>query len=209
MQILYVLIAVLVFGILIFVHELGHYITARLFGVTIYEFALGMGPKLISFVSKKTGIRYSVRLLPIGGYVRMAGEDEVSEDPNALSKKAAWKRLIITSAGSLMNLLCGVLVMFLLVCASPYVPSTIVHSFLPEEGTATSADSGLQAGDRILRVGDVKVHIGNQVYYEIMRNGVVPIDITVERNGQIMTLPDVKFPTETDSGQTVAIPDLS
>ena len=83
---LYVLLAILLFGILIFIHELGHYIFARIFGVTVNEFSIGMGPKLISVKSKKTGIAYSLRLLPIGGFVSMAGEDEESEDPNSINR---------------------------------------------------------------------------------------------------------------------------
>ena len=87
---LYVLLAILLFGILIFIHELGHYIFARIFGVTVNEFSIGMGPKLISVKSKKTGIAYSLRLLPIGGFVSMAGEDEESEDPNSINRKPVW-----------------------------------------------------------------------------------------------------------------------
>lgn len=95
---LYVLLAILLFGILIFIHELGHYIFARIFGVTVNEFSIGMGPKLISVKSKKTGIAYSLRLLPIGGFVSMAGEDEESEDPNSINRKPVWQRIIITAA---------------------------------------------------------------------------------------------------------------
>ena len=91
---LYVLLAILLFGILIFIHELGHYIFARVFGVTVNEFSIGMGPKLISVKSKKTGIAYSLRLLPIGGFVSMAGEDEESEDPNSINRKPVWQRII-------------------------------------------------------------------------------------------------------------------
>ena len=79
---LYVIFAILLFGALIFIHELGHYIFARIFGVTVYEFAIGMGPKLFSVKSKKTGIAYSLSLLPIGGFVSMAGEAEEKDDPN-------------------------------------------------------------------------------------------------------------------------------
>ncbi|NLK39337.1 MAG: RIP metalloprotease RseP [Clostridiales bacterium] len=209
MKILYVMVALLVFGILIFIHELGHYIMARMFGVTIYEFALGMGPKVLSFVSKKTGIRYSIRLLPVGGYVNMAGEDEESEDPNALNKKPAWQRFIIIASGSLMNLFCGILVMFLLVCSTPIVPSATIHSYPIREGTTVSSeDSGLMPGDRIIKVGNVRVHIGNQVVYEIMRNGIKPIDITVQRGDEIIVIPDVAFPTESYNGQTIANPDF-
>ena len=97
-----ILITVLVFGFLIFIHEFGHYITARIFHVTINEFSIGMGPRLWSHTSKKTGIKYSLAALPIGGFVAMAGEDGLDEDPlvtsdpNSFDKKPAWQRFIIT-----------------------------------------------------------------------------------------------------------------
>ena len=72
-NILYILLAIFIFGLLILVHELGHFITARLFKVTVKEFSIGMGPKIVSHVSKKSGIRYSLRIFPIGGFVSMAG----------------------------------------------------------------------------------------------------------------------------------------
>jgi regulator of sigma E protease len=87
MLLLYIAVAILMFGFLIFIHELGHFLTARLFHVTIYEFAIGMGPKLISWKSKKNGTAYSLRALPIGGFVSMAGEDEESDDEGSLKKK--------------------------------------------------------------------------------------------------------------------------
>lgn len=201
------LIALIVFGVLIFVHEFGHYITARIFGVRVYEFSLGMGPKIISHTSKKTDIKYSVRLFPIGGYVKMAGEDEESDDPNSLGTKPAWKRFIIIAAGSIMNLLCGVLVMFMLVCAAKSLPTTTIRVF-DSRYDVSSADSGLMQGDRILKVDGVKVHIGNELVYEIMRNGIEPIDITVKRNGEVITVPDVVFPTITDSGQKFGMTDF-
>ena len=75
MNFLYILLAIFVFGFLIFIHELGHFVVARLCGVKILEFAIGMGPKILSRKSKKSGIRYSLRLLPIGGFVNMLGEN--------------------------------------------------------------------------------------------------------------------------------------
>ena len=123
---LYVLLAILLFGILIFIHELGHYIFARIFGVTVNEFSIGMGPKLISVKSKKTGIAYSLRLLPIGGFVSMAGEDEESEDPNSINRKPVWQRIIITAAGSLSNILLGIIVMAVMVLSSSQLYSTTV-----------------------------------------------------------------------------------
>ena len=114
-MLLYILIAILMFGILIFVHELGHFLTARIFHVKIYEFSIGMGPKLISKKSKKTDTAYSWRLLPIGGFVSMAGEDEESDDENSLRRKPVWQRIIITAAGSIFNLLLGFLIMLIIV----------------------------------------------------------------------------------------------
>ena len=95
-----ILIAILVFGVLIFVHELGHFLAARAFGVKVNEFAIGMGPTLISWKSKKYDTKYALRLLPIGGFVSMEGEDEESDDENAFNKKPKWKRAIILAAGS-------------------------------------------------------------------------------------------------------------
>ena len=91
----YIIIAILIFGLLIFIHEGGHFLFARLFKVTVNEFSIGMGPKLVSKKSKKSGISYSLRAFPIGGFVSMAGEDEESDDPNALNKKPVWQRMII------------------------------------------------------------------------------------------------------------------
>ena len=87
-----IIFAILLFSFLIFIHEFGHYITARLCGVTVREFALGMGPQIFSRVSKKSGIRYSIRLFLIGGYVSMDGEDEENESENSLNKKPVWQR---------------------------------------------------------------------------------------------------------------------
>ena len=116
---LYLALTLFLMGILIFVHELGHYLTARACRVTIYEFSLGMGKRLAGFTSKKTGIQYSLRLFPIGGYVSMAGEDEDKEgeenDPNAFNKKNPWQRLLILVAGAAMNVLTGALAMLILV----------------------------------------------------------------------------------------------
>ena len=116
-------IAVLIFGFLIFIHELGHFLTARAFGVAINEFSVGMGPKIFTKVSKKSGIAYSLRALPIGGYVSMVGEDEESENENAFYKKAAWKRIIITVAGAAMNIILGAILMLVLVLASKTLSS--------------------------------------------------------------------------------------
>ena len=105
--------------------------------VTVREFAIGMGPKLISHKSKKNGIVYSLRAFPIGGFVTMAGEDEDSEDENALNKKPVWKRMVITAAGAVMNIILGIILMLVVVTSSPRICGTTVLRY--SRKTARSA----------------------------------------------------------------------
>ena len=137
-NILTVLLALLIFGFLIFIHEMGHYLTARLFKVKILEYSIGMGPKLLSRTSEKTGTAYSLRAFPIGGFVSMEGEDEDSPDENSFRSKPVWQRIIITSAGALTNLLVGVLVMGILMAAEPVLlPPSSGLSPTARRGSAT------------------------------------------------------------------------
>ena len=198
MTFLYVILAILIFGLLIFIHELGHFLTARIFGVTIHEFSIGMGPKIFSRTSKKTGIAYSLRAFPIGGFVAMEGEDADSEDENAFCKKAVWKRMIITVAGAAMNLLLGILVMSIYVATSSVMGSTTVADF--PEAEASSYTAGLREGDKIVKVNGKNVHIYSQMYYEIMHDGDEPVDITVKRGSETITLEDISFPTVEEQG---------
>ena len=197
---------VLVFGFLILIHEFGHYIFARIFKVTINEFSIGMGPKLLWYDSKKTKIRYAVGIIPLGGYVAMAGEDgEGGDDPNSFDKKPAWQRLIITVAGATVNLLTGIIAMLIFVSlASVRVGDTTVSEFYDKAEynlESSSADYGLELGDVIVKVGTKRVSILDELSYEIMRNGNEPIDLTVIRNGEEVALPDVVFPKNLSGGQ--------
>ena len=201
------LLAILVFGFLIFIHEFGHYIFARIFKVSITEFSIGMGPKLVWYDSKKTGIRYALSAIPIGGYVAMVGEDAESDDPNAFNKKPAWQRLIITVAGAVINILAGVIAIIIFASIAN-IGSTTVYDFPETEYEISSADSGLQSGDRIIKVGSKRVNNADTLYYEITRNGNKPVDLTVVRDGVEITLEDVVFPTDTVSGQVFGIMDF-
>ena len=211
--ILTVLIAVLVFGFLIFAHELGHFLAARAFGVKIYEFSIGMGPKLAWYDSKKSGIRYKICMFPFGGYVSMAeeGMDESarSEDPRAISNQKPYKRFIIMAAGGVVNLLLGFILMFVVVLSSQ-LGSTIVAGF-PEEirnEEVFTGDYGLQSGDEIVSIGGKRVHTSMELDYEILRNGIEPLEVTVLRNGEYVTL-EVVFPTTVTSGQVIGERDFS
>ena len=210
----YLLVTVFLMGILVFVHELGHYLTARACHVTIYEFSLGMGKRLGGFTSKKTGIQYSIRLFPIGGYVSMAGEDETKEgeedDPNAFNKKNVWQRIIILVAGAGMNVLTGFLAMLVLTTGMTFagykLPSTVIGEFAVG---APSYVSGLELGDRIISIDGVKVHTGYDLSYEIMFNAYKPVDVLVERAGNRVLITDVRFPTGEEQGVMLGGMDFS
>lgn len=193
---LYLLLTLLLLSVLVFLHEGGHFLIARLNKITVNEFAIGMGPKILTKVSKKSGIRYSIRAFPIGGFVSMAGEDEASDDVNAFCNKNVWRRITTVLAGPLTNLIVGFIGMFVLVALT--VPATnIVAAFLDD---ATSDDYGLQIDDKIVAVNGVNTHTGNEVVYEITYQGYEPLDLTVIRDGEKILLEDVVFPTIEESG---------
>ena len=204
MTILYILIALLFFGILIFIHEGGHFLSARLCGVDVKEFSIGMGPKLISKTSKKSGTRYGLRALPIGGFVSMDGEDEDSENPNAFCNKSVPKRMIIVIAGAVINIIFGFIIMFVLVFAQKTLVSNVIGKF---DDNAMSAEK-LMVNDVVLKVDGTATHTGNEVAYEIMNKGDKPIDIVVIRDGEKITVEDVVFPNIVEQGVTMGTCDF-
>jgi regulator of sigma E protease len=193
---------------MIFIHELGHFTVARLSGITIYEFAIGMGPTLVSWKSKKYNTKYSLRLLPMGGFVSMAGEDGESDDPNAFNKKPIWKRLLILFAGPGMNLILGFVLMLTMLTTQAFVNKTDDHlGYLSSntiadfvENSTSNSENGLQKGDKIIKVGNVPIHTGTELFYEITHQGYKEIDLTVNRDGQKIRLQNVQFGTFTEEG---------
>ena len=183
--------AILIFGFLILIHEFGHYIMARTFKVGIKEFAIGMGPKLISKTSKKTNIVYSLRAIPIGGFVSMDGEDEENETENSLNKKPIWQRFLIMVAGSVMNLLCGFILVGILVgmMSGKLGNTTVVE--LSEQAQALSG--GLKVGDKIVSINGEKVHTAYDLSYTIYRDGEKTNTVVVIRGGQKVTLSGISF----------------
>lgn len=128
----------------------------------------------------------------------MVGEDEESDDVNALNRKPVWQRMVITVAGAAMNLIIGFILMTVVVITSTSIGGTTILRFA--EDNALSEQSGLMIGDEIVKVGDTRVHIASELAYEIMRNGVEPLDITVRRDGEIVEIKDVQFPTIIEQG---------
>lgn len=189
-----IIIAILVFSLLIFVHELGHFMVAKWSKVKVNEFALGMGPKLLS--KTKGDTTYSIRAFPIGGFCAMEGENEESAESGAFCNAPLAKRMLITVAGSAMNLLLGLLLLGFLSSRLLYFSSTTVAEF--REGATSSQQ--LQVGDNIQRINGHRVYTMNDIDYELMRDrdGVLTMDII--RDGQKMTLPGVTFAMENMEG---------
>ncbi|MFR1233905.1 MAG: M50 family metallopeptidase [Evtepia gabavorous] len=152
-MLVYIIVGILLFGLLIAVHEGGHFLTAKLLGVQVNEFAIGMGPALVSFQRGET--QYSLRAFPIGGYCAMEGEDEENDNPRSFSNKSPWRKLIILAAGSVMNFIAGfVLVAILFGTAGSYVVP-VVRDFM--DGFSCAGAEGLQAGDRIVSVNGHRI----------------------------------------------------
>ncbi|MBO5380003.1 MAG: site-2 protease family protein [Clostridia bacterium] len=195
MVILYILLALFVFGVMILVHELGHFTFAKIFKVAINEFSIGMGPKIFS-KKLKDGVQYSLRLFPIGGFVAMEGETEESDNPNSFDKKPAYQRFIIVAAGAVVNIIVAIIIVFFLSVTSPYFGTTTIASF---EGDV-DAYQGLMPNDEIISVENTKVSTVDELSYAIMMNGSKPVDIMVLRDGKEHLVEDVVFPTQEKDG---------
>lgn len=157
-----IVIGVLIFAFIIFIHEFGHFITAKMFGVQVNEFALGMGPKIVQF--KKGETTYTLRLFPIGGYCSMEGEDTESDSERAFGNKPVWQRMIIVLAGAFNNIVLGLIMMMIIMVQSPYFSSTTVSSFAQ---AAFTSKSGLQSGDTILSIGDYDIYSARDISFSL------------------------------------------
>ena len=180
--------AVLVFLVVIIIHEFGHFIVAKLNGVRVNEFAVGFGPKIFS--KKKGETTYSLRLVPFGGFCAMEGEDEESDDPRAFSNKKAWRRLLVVAAGAIFNLILGFVLCIGFVAGNDLYATTKVADF---DKTAVSNQYGLQVGDTIVEANGRSVYTFNDLSYIFGTSEDGVMDFVVERDDQKITLNDVKF----------------
>lgn len=188
--------AVIVFSVLIFVHELGHFCTAKWAGVKVNEFALGMGPAIFKFTRGET--IYALRAFPIGGFCAMEGENEDSHDNRAFCNASVPRRLMITIAGSVMNLLLGLVLLGILSSQQPLMGTTVVAAFNEE----AVSNAQLQVGDKITRINNHKVNTDNDMKYEFMRDRDGIMDIQVVRDSQTITLKSVAFTMRTQEDGT-------
>lgn len=175
------IVAILVFGLLVFFHELGHFSVAKLFGIRVHEFAIGMGPKLV--YTKKHGTTYSLRVFPIGGFVRMEGEDENSDSEDSFGKKSVSQRIGVILAGPLMNFILGFLCFFIIFFYLG-VPSTTIGNIIPQSPAELY---GLQTHDKILEIDGEMIESWDQLVSMIVASQGSPIQITYQREGLVVT----------------------
>ncbi len=188
MNVLIIIFGVLLFNLIVFAHELGHFFWAKKFGVKVNEFAIGMGPKIFSFQKGETA--FSLRMLPIGGFCAMEGEDEESDDPNAFEKKPAWQKAIIVAFGAIMNLVLGFIMMIILLAPNKQFASTTISKFTEN---AKSSQTGLQIGDKIVKVDGVKIGTYKDLSFNLIADGKENFNIDVVRNGANTHLENVQF----------------
>ena len=182
----YIFIAILIFGFLIFIHEFGHFTTAKLSGVRVNEFSINMGPKLFGW--KRGETQYSFRLLPIGGYCAMEGEDEDTGDHRCFVNAAWWKRLIILCAGSFMNLLTGYIVICLLLAfAYPGTPTAEITEFSPGN---VMESQGLQVGDTLYAINGRRIYQYSDFSLLETRLNTDHCELTVLRDGKKVVFED-------------------
>ena len=182
----YVLAAILIFGILIAVHELGHFLAAKACGVKVNEFAIGMGPAI--FKKTKGDTTYALRVLPVGGYCAMEGEEEDSEDPTALNNQGFWQKLLIYAAGAAMNFITGLLIILVLYANAKAFYSPVITEFAA--GCPLESAQGLQVGDRLLSIDGKRVFVYSDVSLLLNLNTDGTFDLVVRRDGEKVKLKD-------------------
>ena len=187
-----IIVAILVFGLIIFVHELGHFLLAKRAGVTIHEFSIGMGPQLFS--KESGGIKYSIRMIPLGGYVAMEGEDEESNDPNSFGKKSLKDRFLTIFAGPFVNIvLCVILlipVFFFL-----FTPSTKFGAVIDK---SPAASAGLKKDDIILSINGQETREFNDIGRLVNKYGKEELSIKYKRKDHVDT---VKLKAQNQGGR--------
>jgi regulator of sigma E protease len=191
------IVAVLLFLLLIIIHEFGHFIAAKLLRVRVNEFAVGFGPKLFS---RKWGeTQYSFNLIPMGGYCAMEGEDESSSDSRALCNAKPWRRFLIVVMGAVFNLLFGLIIVAVILAPAQSFATTKIAAFAEN---AVSYSKGLRVGDEILAIDGRKIYTTYDLSYAFTNVDDGKIDITVLRNGKEKLLRDVRFETSKENDIT-------
>ena len=182
-----ILFAILLFSLLIFVHELGHFVAAKLSGVQVNEFSMFMGPAIVKW--KRGETQYSIRCIPVGGYCAMEGEDADTDSPRSFQKADWWKRLIILVAGSFMNFVIGVLIVSVVLFCQPRYATAEISEI--ESWSTLAYEGGLQVGDTIVNFDGKRINVYEDFTLATMMLPDGEYDVVVQRGGQKVTLENV------------------
>ena len=166
MTFLVILFAILLFSLIIFIHELGHFISARIFKVTVHEFAIGMGPAIFSWSGKGTSsTKYSIRCIPIGGYCKMEGEDGDSDSDGSFSSKSKFARFVILASGAFMNIVLGFLISIVVVIATSGngIATTTIEELVPN----SPVSAYIKPGDKIVEINGHSINIKQEIAFAL------------------------------------------
>lgn len=187
--------AILVFTALVVIHEFGHFIFARMAGIKVEEFAVGMGPKLWGYQTKET--LYSVRAFPLGGFCKMLGEDESVQDPRAFNSKPVWRRILVIVFGPIMNLVLAILIFSLSFSPVPVIKQVV--------DTAPAGKAGIVAGDRIVEIQGQAITEWDQIKPLVTENVGKPTTIKLEKKGTIREVTVTPITQEGTQGGIIGI----
>ena len=196
-------IGVLLFGFVIFFHELGHFLMAKASDIRVNEFSVGMGPKLFS--RQKGETLYSLRLLPIGGYCAMEGEDEDSDDPRAFGKKSVWKRMLVVVAGGVFNMILGLILMTIMLIPQDTYATTTIAEFVED---SSLEKAGAQVGDRIVEVDGYAIYTDRDLSFALALAKPEAVSFVMERDGKRVDLGTFAMKSQQVEGRAVVSMDF-
>ncbi len=192
-----IIFALIIFEVIIIIHELGHFIAAKSCGVKVNEFAIGMGPAILK--KKKGDTLYAWRAFPIGGYCAMEGEDNESSSEGSFGSKSLPRRIIIVCAGVMMNFILGLIILIVNTARSDAITTTKIASF---EDNAMSQQTGLELDDEFVKINGMRIFTAMDVSYQFQNDEDGKFDMVVKRDGKNVELKDVAFAVD---GKTMHI----
>ena len=197
-----IILAIFILGVIVALHEFGHFIVAKLCGIRVNQFAIGMGPAILKKQWGET--EYSLRLLPIGGFCAMEGEDADSEDSRAFGKKSVPRRMAVVVAGATMNILLGFVLLIITTSMGDAITTTTISRFHADENgnsTSSSESCGLQVNDTIVRINGMRILTDTDLSYKLQYTNENDFTVDVRRNGEIVTLEHVRFEDTATTGR--------
>jgi len=178
------IVTIIIFLVMISLHEFGHFIMSKLSGVKVLEFAIGMGPAILKWKGKET--LYSLRIFPVGGYCKLEGEDEKNDDPRAFCNQKWWKRFLVIVAGAVLNIILGFVILFVVNINVGKIATPVISSIMEE---SQLSDAGILPGDRIVKINGEKINIYQDIDFvaDDLKEDE-KIEVVVKRNGEKITV---------------------